>query len=416
MNGGIPKDLTTVKYATVQHVISDIKSNGTCSFLAKTDISDAFWIIPLHPDSYHLTGMFWQGKYYYYRSLPMGSSYSCALFERFSSAMEWIARRKFHIHNIRHVLDDFCISHRTHFLCHRDLQLFTQLCKQLGVPLSPEKTCGPATCLPFLGIELDTVASQARMPLDKVNKCYDKIGIVSKRKKVTLREIQSLVGLLNFTCSVVPGRPFLRRLIDLTVGIKRKRHRIRITSQVRADLHTWKQFLSTFNGRSFFINESFLTSPSLNLYTDSAGSLGYAGIYGSRWFYGRWPQCTKDLHIQILELYPIMVAVHIYGHLMSNHSVTFMTDNEAVVAILNKMSSKDKTIMLLVRPLVLACLKHNIRFRSRHIPGRLNIQADLLSRLKVQEFKGLTPTAHPEPDQVPAHLLPEVLFDSDRKK
>ena len=51
---------------------------------------------------------------------------------------------------------------------------------------------------------------EACLPLDKVDKC---IGIISdflKRKKVTLREVQSLTGFLNFACSViVPGRAFL---------------------------------------------------------------------------------------------------------------------------------------------------------------------------------------------------------------
>jgi hypothetical protein len=37
--------------------------------------------------------------------------------------------------------------------------------------------------------------------------------------KMTFREIQSLIGLLNFACCVVvSGRAFLRRLISLTVG------------------------------------------------------------------------------------------------------------------------------------------------------------------------------------------------------
>ena len=39
--------------------------------------------------------------------------------------------------------------------------------------------------------------------------------------KVTLKEVQSLIGLLNFAFSVVrPSRAFLRRLIDLALGIR----------------------------------------------------------------------------------------------------------------------------------------------------------------------------------------------------
>ena len=57
------------------------------------------------------------------------------------------------------------------------------------------------------------------------------------RKKVTLKEVQSLGGLLNFACSVIkPGRAFLRRLIDLTVGIRSPHHLIRLNKEVKEDL------------------------------------------------------------------------------------------------------------------------------------------------------------------------------------
>ena len=102
---------------------------------------------------------------------------------------------------------------------------------------------------------------------------------------------------------------------------------------------------------------------------------------------------------------------------MSNHSVTFMSDNQAVVQVINNMSSKDKHMMALLRPLVLACLKHNILFRARHLPGIVNTNADLLSRLKVEEFRKHTATTvNSEPDEIPQHLLPEVLFVQEQKK
>ena len=58
------------------------------------------------------------------------------------------------------------------------------------------------------------------LPPDKLVKCRDLIACSLRRRKVTLRGIQSLTGLLNFACTVVvPGRAFLRRLIDLIIGI-----------------------------------------------------------------------------------------------------------------------------------------------------------------------------------------------------
>ena len=93
--------------------------------------------------------------------------------------------------------------------------LVSYLCDYLGVPMAPEKTVGPSNILTFAGIELDSLRMEARLPLDKTEKCKAMVSPFLRRKKVTLREIQSLTGLLNFACSVVvPGRAFLRRLID----------------------------------------------------------------------------------------------------------------------------------------------------------------------------------------------------------
>ena len=62
--------------------------------------------------------------------------------------------------------------------------------------------------------ELDTDKMEARLLEEKLRKRVTLIYEFLKHKKVSLKEMQSLIGLLNFTCSVViPGRTFLRRLI-----------------------------------------------------------------------------------------------------------------------------------------------------------------------------------------------------------
>ena len=93
------------------------------------------------------------------------------------------------------------------------------LCNNLGVPIAQGKTVDPQTVLIFAGIELETNTMEARLPNDKITKTKTFLSDFLRRKKVSLKEAQSLIGLLNFTCSVVvPGRAFLRRLIDLSKG------------------------------------------------------------------------------------------------------------------------------------------------------------------------------------------------------
>ena len=146
-----------------------------------------------------------------------------------------VAQSKLRINHIIHLLDDFLIIAKSESLCQDQLNLFLELCSYLGIPIAPEKTCGPATTLCFAGIELDSVSFEARLPLDKIGKCLSLIANFLTRKKVTLKEIQSLTGMLNFASSVVvPGRAFLRRLIDLTVGVHSPHHYVRINKEVKA--------------------------------------------------------------------------------------------------------------------------------------------------------------------------------------
>ena len=88
-----------------------------------------------------------------------------------------------------------------------------------------------------------------------------------------------------------------------------------------------------------------------------------------------------------------MLSVLVWGYKMRNKRITFYTDNAALVDIINKATSRDVIVMIFVRRLVLACLKYNILFRARHVPGVKNVLADSLFRLQVAKFKQLASTS-----------------------
>jgi len=409
VNDFIPDAQSSVKYATIADAIALIKQIGRGCFMAKTDIKSAFRIIPINPSDYNLLGMTWNKQYFFDKTLPMGCSSSCAIFEKFSTALEWIALTKIKVSGVLHILDDFLFIAASAQKCQLDLNNFMQLCTNVGVPIAHEKTEGPFTCIQFAGITLDSIKMEARLPEDKLAKCRALLNEFNTRKKVTLRELQSLIGLLNFTTSVVlPGRAFLRRLIDLTKGIRRPHHRIRLTKACRQDMSTWLSFLKDYNGCTFFMHERWTESEPLVLFTDAAGSKGYGAIFQSHWFYGEWPNDWKKLNITFLELFPIAIALRVWGFRMSNHCVSLFTDNAALVDIINKQTSKHPLVMILVRDLVLTSLRHNIIFRAAHVRGVANTRADLLSRFQLLEFRKIFPEADPNPTQVPGNLHPTM--------
>ena len=231
-NDGIPKELATVRYATIDDAIRLIKSVGKGCFLAKTDIKSAFRIIPVYPNDFQLLGMEWQGKFYFDKCLPMGYSSSCNIFETFSTALEWIAMNKLNASAVIHILDDFLFIAPSKEKCQGDLNNFLTVCQRIGIPIANEKTMGPDRALQFAGIILDTALMEARLPEEKLQKCLSQLNYSCSRKSVTLKELQSLIWLLNFAgCVVVPRRAFLRRLINLTRGIRKATHHVRLTKE-----------------------------------------------------------------------------------------------------------------------------------------------------------------------------------------
>lgn len=410
VNDGIDREFCTVKYATFQDVISFIKScKKKPVFLAKTDIKTAFRIIPISPEDYHLLLLAWENKIYIDRVMPMGLSQSCNIFERFSRALEHIGLTKLKADHITHLLDDFLFAATTYEKCKMDLDHFIEFCTRVGVPIAPNKTVGPATSITFLGITLDTIKGQSRLPEEKVEKCKNCLSELLNKKKVTLEQLQSLIGYLNFCCCVVlPGRTFLRRLIDATRGLKKAYHHVRINAGMRADMIMWLDFVKSYNGASFFRDDQWITNKSLVLYTDSS-KLGYGAVYGKKWMYGGWPCSWKHYHITVLEFYPILAALYTWGHEWENKNLLFYSDNIAVVAILNKQSSREPNIMTLLRLLVLRCLSLNIEFQSCHVPGKQNALPDSLSRFQLEAFRQLAPWADDESTEVPREILPQTL-------
>ena len=125
--------------------------------------------------------------------------------------------------------------------------------KNLGIPISLHKTEGPVTVIQFLGILLDSNRMEARLPDDKVQRLREELSKWHNKKSATLRELQSLIGTLNFACRVVPpGRPFLQRIIQLTHKVTKPHHHVKLNAGFREDTCMWQIFLSKWNGCNFF--------------------------------------------------------------------------------------------------------------------------------------------------------------------
>ena len=86
-----------------------------------------------------------------------------------------------------------------------------QVCNKIQMPITPEKSEGPATVVEFLGLTLDTDNMVICIPQDKLQDIAHIITKMVKTRKATSWELQSLAGKLNFIAKVVPaGKSFIK--------------------------------------------------------------------------------------------------------------------------------------------------------------------------------------------------------------
>ena len=110
------------------------------------------------------------------------------------------------------------------------------------------------------------------------------------------------------------------------------------------------------------------------LFTDASGAIGFAAVFGTEWFALSCDVvpglAEKQIAIKVLFLIVVALKLCLGAHL-ANQKKLFMSDNAAVLYAINKQTYKEKTLMHLIRRLVLSSLSFNILFKAKHIPIKI---------------------------------------------
>ena len=288
VNDGIPIDDFSLRYITVDSAADAIMSLGRGCYLAKADIKSAFRVCPVRPIDQPLLGFQWKNRFYYDRVLPFGLRSAPFIFNCLAKTLCWILRHNYSLKMVMHYLDDFLTLASSESECASNLEHLQMAFAHIGVPLAKEKLEGPCTTICFLGVTLDSVLLEARLPEDKLTNIKNSLATWASRQTSTKRELLSLIGHLSFAAKVVPpGRTFLRRMIDLSTSQPSLDDIIQLNEAFSKDLSWWRTFLGSWNGRSFLLSPKWVSNVSLELFTDSSGSIGYGAYFQASWFQGR---------------------------------------------------------------------------------------------------------------------------------
>ena len=123
--------------------------------MAKYDVASTYRNEAISPDDCPLLGMQWSGQYFIDLVLPFGLRSAPFIFTAIADLVEWILVHNYDVTFLRHYLDDFLtLGPPSSPVCHNNLQTCVRLCKQLGLPLHPDKLEVLRLILPSLGLNL----------------------------------------------------------------------------------------------------------------------------------------------------------------------------------------------------------------------------------------------------------------------
>jgi hypothetical protein len=200
---------------------------------------------------------------------------------------------------------------------------------------------------------------------------------------------------------VAPGRAFVRLLSFLTYNLTEPWHKVRLSQGAKQDLHIWLSFLDEYIGVSFFRDIEWKPNIGLKLF-NNASKCGFVIMFGKHWNFSEWPSyCKYTTGIQLMEMFPVAVALYMWGHLLQHKKLVFYCDNLRIVHAINHSSAKCPKMMDIIRFIVLKSLQYNLIIKMEHLAGINNTYCDQLSRGQIQAFKEGCTQVNNEPDTIP---------------
>ena len=303
-------------------------------WVTSVDFKDAYFHIPIQEQSRKYLRFHVQGQTYQFKALPFGLSTAPLEFTVIAKEVKLMARhRGIRIHQY---LDDWLVRAKSRSTCLQHTQTLVKMCQKLGWLVNAEKSeLEPQQVFNFVGYQFDLRSGRVRPTPDRWQSLQDKIKSLLLLPTCPVRQFMSLIGLLTATEKQVHlGRLHMRPIQWHLKNNWRVPESLEKVIPLPRSLHPHLQW---------------------------------------------WLEDENILRGQ--PLHPIKHALQIFTDFL-NQIVLVATDNTTVVAYINKEGSmRSGPLCALLWRILTWCSQRQVTLKARHIPGRLNVIADKLSRL-----------------------------------
>jgi hypothetical protein len=228
---------------------------GQGSKFAKSDIQDAYKLVPVPIEEWQLYGFKWLGKVFFDTTLVFGSKCAPANFDCMAETIvnivcteENISKTKVH-----RQLDDVPVVSAKHSgETERFAAKYREVCKNCQIPLAEEcpdreKAFGTGTFGTVLGVNFDSEIMEWSLSSSKEEGLQKSLDDFMAQNSCNLKDVQKIHGkMANFAqaCEFMKGFRFnLLQMLTKFVGCDESRKLI--GQAVKDDLWVWKKAIST---------------------------------------------------------------------------------------------------------------------------------------------------------------------------
>jgi hypothetical protein len=385
-------------------------------WMASLDLKDAYYSVPIHPESQNFLKFSYKGILFKFTAFPNGLS-SCP--RKFTKLLKPIlATLRVDGHIIIVYIDDLLLIGHSYEKCISTIIDTLTLLEKLGFVIHPLKSIFvPVQNIVFLGFLINSRTMTICLTDEKKDKLVSLIKNVLTSDTIQIRSVAKVIGHMVSSFPAVEFGPLYYRKLDkdkhnaLSIHKGNFEASMSISSEAKVELNWWLTNLPA----AF---KNILPTPiDIVLYSD-ASKIGWGAALGNQSTGGNWCKQESDCHINILEMKAALFALKSFVSELTGKHVKIMVDNSTTVFVLNNMgTSHNDMLHNLTVEIWEFCMSHKIYITAAHLPGSTNIIADKESRHLYREGEWMLNPAHVNTAISKFNFQPEIdLFASRLNK
>lgn len=350
-------------------------------YLAKLDLENAYFLIPVDEDSSKYLRFIFQGQYFEFVCLPFGLNIAPLIFTKVMRPIVNQLRKKGLLSVI--YLDDILLVAPSRRACKNNVRASVELLEYLGFVINYNKSnLEPSQRVDFLGITYDSRRMTLELPETKKQKCLYLLEEFSPGKIVSIRQWSSFVGSINACCPAVKyGRLYTRefervRYLELLKNNNNYDEKIRIPEKLEPTLTWWKENIPKCSNpirKGTYKHEIF----------SDASTTGWGAFHEGETARGFWTEPEQKWHINRLELKAALFALKSFAKDYNCCEILLRMDNTTAIAYVNKMGGvQHPNLHKIAKEIWRWCEARNIWITASYIKSEDNIEADRESRIK----------------------------------